>query len=101
MTLHAVEGVTPRTTCAGDGWNGCAVAGEIDALQGDKRDHYGRAIAKRTTKEGNGRGLTCHYYGCKHFRVLYPRPTWGGRILHRRECRHRGKRMPTWEEPWG
>ena len=32
------------------------------------------------------RGLVCRWCGCKHFRVVYyARPTWGGRILRRRE----------------
>ena len=43
------------------------------------------------------RGLVCRWCGCKHFRVIYTRPAWGGRILRRRECRHCGKRMTTWE----
>jgi transcriptional regulator NrdR family protein len=43
------------------------------------------------------RGLECRYCGCKHFRVVYTRPTWGGRIMRRRECRLCGKRMTTWE----
>jgi len=46
---------------------------------------------------GNKRGLECRYCGCKHFRVVYTRPTYGGRIMRRRECRHCGKRMTTWE----
>ena len=49
----------------------------------------------------DGRGLECRYCGCKHFRVVYTRPTMGGRILRRRECRHCGKRMTTWERPIG
>ena len=43
------------------------------------------------------RGLACRYCGCGHFHVIYTRPTWGGRIMRRRECRHCGKRMTTWE----
>ena len=43
------------------------------------------------------RGLECRHCGCKHFRVIYTRPAWGGRIMRRRECRHCGKRMTTWE----
>ena len=43
------------------------------------------------------RGLECRACGCKHFRVIYTRPTWGGRIMRRRECRHCGRRMTTWE----
>ena len=44
------------------------------------------------------RGLECRNCGCKHFRVIYTRPTWGGQIMRRRECRHCGKRMTTWEK---
>ena len=43
------------------------------------------------------RGLKCRYCGCKHFRVIYTRPTRGGRIMRRRESRHCGKRMTTRE----
>ncbi len=43
------------------------------------------------------RGLVCPKCGCKHFYVIYTRPTWGGRIMRRRECRHCGKRITTWE----
>jgi len=50
---------------------------------------------------GNKRGLECRYCGCEHFRVVYTRPTWGGRIMRRRECRHCGKRMTTWEKVGG
>ena len=44
------------------------------------------------------RGLECRQCGCKHFRVVYTRPTWGNRIMRRRECRHCGKRVTTWEK---
>jgi hypothetical protein len=47
------------------------------------------------------RGLECRHCGCKHFRVVYTRPTWGGRIMRRRECRNCGRRMTTWEKPGG
>ena len=46
---------------------------------------------------GDRRGLECRHCGCKHFRVIYTRPTWGGRIMRRRECRNCGKRLTTWE----
>jgi len=44
------------------------------------------------------RGLVCRWCGCTHFRVIYIRPTYGGRIMRRRECRHCGKRMTTREK---
>jgi transcriptional regulator NrdR family protein len=43
------------------------------------------------------KGLACRKCGHWHFRVIYTRPTWGGRIMRRRQCRHCGKRMTTWE----
>ena len=49
----------------------------------------------------NKRGLECRACGCKHFRVVYTRPTWGNRILRRRECRHCGRRITTWEKTGG
>ena len=46
-------------------------------------------------------GLRCRACGCRHFRVVYTRPTWGNRIMRRRECRNCGKRLTTWEEAGG
>lgn len=43
------------------------------------------------------KGIACRHCGCQHFHVVYTRPTWGGRIMRRRECRHCGKRLTTWE----
>jgi len=43
------------------------------------------------------RGLECPCCGCRHSRVLYTRRAWGGRILRRRECRHCGRRITTFE----
>jgi len=43
------------------------------------------------------RGLECRACGCRHFRVLYTRAAWGGRILRRRGCRHCGRRITTYE----
>ena len=47
------------------------------------------------------RGLECPGCGCRHMEVLYTRPAWGGRILRRRECRHCGRRVTTYEKPQG
>lgn len=43
------------------------------------------------------RGIACRRCGCRHFRVVYTRQVSGGRILRRRECRHCGKRISTYE----
>jgi len=45
--------------------------------------------------------VTCRHCGCKHFRVVCTRPTSGGRIMRRRECRHCGKRLTAWERSVG
>lgn len=44
------------------------------------------------------RGLVCTKCGCRHFHVLYTRPVVNGRILRRRECRHCGYRVTTYEK---
>ena len=48
-------------------------------------------------KPPDKRGFECISCGCRDFRVLYTRPVWGGRILRRRECRHCGRRITTYE----
>lgn len=47
------------------------------------------------------RGLVCRSCGCRHFRVLYTRRAWGGKLLRRRECRHCGRRLTTSETRLG
>ncbi len=51
--------------------------------------------------ENDDRGLECRNCGCKHFRVVYTRPYRGGGLIRRRECRHCGRRMTTWERAIG
>jgi len=43
------------------------------------------------------RGLECPACGCKHLEVIYVRPTEGGHIRRRRECRNCGRRITTYE----
>jgi len=50
-------------------------------------------------KEEQQVGLECPACGCRHFFVIYTRPTPGGRIRRRRECRHCGRRITTYEKP--
>lgn len=47
------------------------------------------------------RGIQCPDCGCRHLPVLYTRPAYGGRVMRRRECRHCGRRMTTYEQPPG
>ncbi len=56
---------------------------------------------KRSATEDAPKGLVCRTCGCRHFRVLYTRRAWGGRLLRRRTCRHCGRRITTYEQPIG
>ena len=51
----------------------------------------------QTRKSEDQRGIACPRCGCQHFRALYTRSAMGGRILRRRECRHCGWRITTYE----
>ena len=53
------------------------------------------------SKNTEERGLKCRECGCQHFRVIYTRAAWGGKLVRRRECRHCGTRMTTWERMIG
>jgi len=55
-------------------------------------------VESQTQGDADQRGLICRRCGCGHFRVIYTRPALGGRIVRRRECRHCGKRLITWEK---
>jgi transcriptional regulator NrdR family protein len=55
------------------------------------------ATAGDNRETASRRGLACPGCGCAHFRVLYTRRSIGGRILRRRECRHCGRRVTTYE----
>lgn len=57
----------------------------------------GSQASGRDPEATDQKGLVCRHCGCRHFRVLYTRRAWGGRIMRRRECRYCGKRMTTWE----
>jgi transcriptional regulator NrdR family protein len=47
------------------------------------------------------RGICCRKCGCKQFHVVYTRRGTGERIIRRRECRHCGTRLTTWERVAG
>ena len=52
---------------------------------------------KKWDPAGEKRGLECRHCGCKQFEVVYTRAALGGRIMRRRQCRHCGRRVTTWE----
>ena len=56
---------------------------------------------QKDRKAADQKGLVCRHCGCRHFRVVYTRRAWGGRIMRRRECRYCGKRMTTREKATG
>jgi len=47
------------------------------------------------------KGLSCPKCACRHFEVVYTRPSHGGKIIRRRECRHCGWRLTTTERVTG
>ena len=44
-------------------------------------------------------GIVCRTCGCRHFYVLSTRAAPSGRMIRRRECRHCGRRITTYEAP--
>ncbi len=44
-------------------------------------------------------GIVCRGCGCRHFHLVEIRPALAGRIMKRRECRHCGRRLTTYETP--
>jgi transcriptional regulator NrdR family protein len=52
-------------------------------------------------KQEAKRGLECRRCGCKHFSVIYTRKAPQGRVRRRKECRHCGRRITTYEHSIG
>ena len=71
---------------AGEGGDGTAPAGEPARTRFSEKVNRGE------------RGLAREVCGCRDPRVVYTRPTRGGRIMRRRECRRRKRRVTTWEK---
>lgn len=49
----------------------------------------------------DGVGIECRECGCRHFFVIYTRAVSERRIMRRRECRHCGWRITTYERVAG
>jgi hypothetical protein len=47
------------------------------------------------------RGIECRGCGCRHFYTIETRKQPGGRIMRRKECRHCGRRITTYERAFG
>lgn len=45
------------------------------------------------------RGISCPNCGCRHFNTTHTEPLRDGRIRRRKECRHCGRRIVTFESP--
>lgn len=52
-------------------------------------------------RDQEDRGLRCRHCGCGHFRVIYTRRRSGNKLVRRRECRHCGQHITTWERAVG
>ena len=60
-----------------------------------------QAERKKWDTATDRRGLECRGCGSRFFRVVYTRSVAGCRIMRRRECRHCGRRITTWERAVG
>lgn len=54
-------------------------------------------MAAEKDKQEENTGIVCPHCGCADLRVVYTR-RYGTRKIRRRECRHCGRRMFTFEE---
>jgi transcriptional regulator NrdR family protein len=45
----------------------------------------------------SARGLECPRCGCRHFYTTHTEPLRDGRIRRRKECRHCGRKIVTYE----
>lgn len=45
----------------------------------------------------SARGLECPQCGCRHFYTTHTEPLRDGRIRRRKECRHCGRKIVTYE----
>jgi transcriptional regulator NrdR family protein len=44
-------------------------------------------------------GIECPHCGCRHFYTTHTEPLHDGRIRRRKECRHCGRKLVTYEAP--
>ncbi len=54
---------------------------------------------KRQPSDSTSRGIECPKCGCRHFYTTHTEPLRDGRIRRRKECRHCGRRIVTYEAP--
>jgi len=54
-----------------------------------------------TEQEEEPLGLRCARCGCRHFYVTHTEPLPRGRIRRRRQCRHCGRKIVTYEQKPG
>ena len=56
---------------------------------------------KQPPSTGSDRGICCPHCGCRHFYTTHTEPLRDGRVRRRKECRHCGRRIVTYEAPIG
>ena len=54
-----------------------------------------------TRDEQFDKGIECPKCGCRHFYTVWTRPAPRNRIWRRRECRHCGHKITTYEQALG
>lgn len=57
--------------------------------------------ARPNEQKADELGIECPECGCRHFSVLRTRPASKNRLMRRRECRHCGRRITTYEKIGG
>lgn len=54
---------------------------------------------KQPAKPRSQRGISCPQCGCCHFYTTHTEPLRDGRVRRRKECRHCGRKVVTYEAP--
>ena len=57
----------------------------------------GKELKDTTDKKKSPIGIACPQCGCRHFYTTHTEPLRDGRIRRRKECRHCGHRIVTFE----
>jgi transcriptional regulator NrdR family protein len=55
----------------------------------------------KTPPDSNSRGIRCPHCGCGHFYTTHTEPLPDRRIRRRKQCRHCGRRIVTFEAEFG
>ena len=77
--------------------NGTGGGTSADAESRQFRGAAAEPAAMKRELDKSDRGLRCPRCGCRHFYTTHTEPLRDGRIRRRKECRHCGRRIVTYE----